>query len=178
MGYAGGIQPNPTYKRIGDHSEAIQLDFDPMVLSYAELLQVFWASHTPTRQPWGRQYMAAIWWHDAEQQAVAQASQAAIVAEQGPIHTTLAPYSGFTWAEDYHQKYALRSQRTLLAELQAHYPHLPAFVNSTAVTRINAWVNGYSTAALLEAELGQCGLSTEAQHQVQAIFERYTRYSR
>ena len=76
VGYAGGTTQNPSYRSIGDHSEAIQIDYDPTRVSYEELLNVFWASHSPTVQPWARQYMSMILYHNAKQKRLALKTKA------------------------------------------------------------------------------------------------------
>lgn len=116
-GYAGGAVPNPTYREVcsGEtgHAEAIQITFDPEIISFAELLEVFWHSHDPTtlnRQgaDVGTQYRSAIFCHDEEQLVAARMSMRE-AGEAGlwpdPIVTEIVPYTGFYEAEGYHQHY-------------------------------------------------------------------------
>ena len=81
VGYAGGEKANPTYRDLGNHSEAIQIDFDPAVITYEDLLDLFWESHNPTRPSWSPQYASFVFAHDAEQERRAQASAAALGKE-------------------------------------------------------------------------------------------------
>jgi peptide-methionine (S)-S-oxide reductase len=116
-GYAGGSVANPTYKAVcrGDtgHAEVVQVTFDPGVLSYRELLGVFFAIHDPTtlnRQgnDIGTQYRSVIFYHSPEQQATAQATIAELTAERvwpNPIVTEVVPLTTFWKAEAYHQHY-------------------------------------------------------------------------
>jgi len=67
VGYAGGEMEGPSYGKMGDHAETVQVDFDPGRITYAQLLKIFWASHRPTSRNWSRQYMNAIFYHDDEQ---------------------------------------------------------------------------------------------------------------
>ena len=62
VGYTGGTDDSPTYERLGDHTESVEIEYDPSRLSYQELLDIFWASHTPTLEPYARQYMPAIFY--------------------------------------------------------------------------------------------------------------------
>jgi peptide-methionine (S)-S-oxide reductase len=116
-GYAGGQTANPTYKQVCSgttgHAEIVQVTFDPSVISYRELLDVFFAVHDPTTLnkqggDVGTQYRSAIFCHSPEQQA---AAVEAIKAwnESGawgaPIVTVVSQYTSFTKAEDYHQEY-------------------------------------------------------------------------
>lgn len=116
-GYAGGTVPNPGYKQVctgtTGHAEVIQITFDPEVISFEELLDVFWVTHDPTtlnRQgaDVGTQYRSVIFYHDDEQKAVAEKSrQAADEAElwPNPIVTEISPLTNYYPAEDYHQNY-------------------------------------------------------------------------
>ena len=74
VGYAGGSTNNPTYYNLGNHSETIQIDYDTTRISYEELLEVFWDNQNPTTQPWSRQYMSIIFYHNEDQRSVALAS--------------------------------------------------------------------------------------------------------
>lgn len=105
MGYAGGTTPDPTYRRMGDHSETVQVDYDPAVISYDELLGEFWASHRPTRPTTSRQYASIIFYGtDAEREA-AEASKAALERSVGRLYTEIVPLERFYLAEEYHQHY-------------------------------------------------------------------------
>ena len=114
-GYSGGKTENPTYEDIcghgTGHAEVIQVEFDPAVVSYAKILEIFFESHDPTtlnRQgaDEGDQYRSVIFYHDAEQQkAAAQAKLAAQKDYEDPIVTEIVPLKKFWRAEDYHQDY-------------------------------------------------------------------------
>ena len=169
MGYAGGTKKQPTYYHLGDHTETVQVDFDPTVISYDELLEIFWAGHDPTRQAWSRQYMNVIFYHNDEQRRLAEASQAKVAARsRGPVRTAVLPATDFTLAEDYHQKYYLRQAGGLWREVSRFYPKLSDLVNSKAAARLNGYVAGYGSAAQLEEELPGLGLSPEAAGQLLA----------
>jgi len=114
-GYIGGTVANPTYKQVcgGDtgHAEAIRVGFDPERISYADLLDIFFATHDPTtlnRQgnDVGTQYRSAIFPHDAAQEAEAKAAIARNAGEwPNPIVTAIEPLGDWYPAEDYHQEY-------------------------------------------------------------------------
>jgi peptide-methionine (S)-S-oxide reductase len=117
VGYTGGTMKNPTYQDVCSgrtgHAEAVELDFDPTVVSYEQLLSVFWQSHDPTtlnRQgpDVGTQYRSAIFFHDATQEASARGSKAVLEKMnvfKRPIVTEIAAATDFYRAEDYHQQY-------------------------------------------------------------------------
>lgn len=159
VGYAGGTTPDPTYRTIGDHTEAVQLDYDPATLGYADLLDVFWSEHRPTTPPHSRQYASRIFFLDEEQREIAEASVRVVSAALGRVFTTVEPLTRFYVAEDYHQKYRLRGERALCAELSAIYPDPAALRESTAAAGINGYLDGHGTLAELEAEIDSYGLS-------------------
>ncbi len=163
VGYAGGTTEHPTYRRLGDHTEAIELDFDPAQISYGKLLDIFWKGHDPTARPWSRQYKAVIFFHDEGQRKLALESKGREEARlKEKIYTEILPYTGFTLAEDYHQKYRLRQEQDLLKEFEAVYPSERDFVNSTAAARVNGYLGGYGTPEELKKEIGSYGLSPAA----------------
>jgi peptide-methionine (S)-S-oxide reductase len=116
-GYAGGRQANPTYQEVCSgatgYAEVVQVTFDPAQISYRDLLGVFFSIHDPTtlnRQgaDVGTQYRSAIFYHDGEQKAVAEAVIRDLTADKLwpiPIVTEIVAYTNFYPAEDYHQEY-------------------------------------------------------------------------
>ena len=120
-GYSGGHVPNPTYKHVctGEtgHAEVVQIRFDPDVISYQDLLRVFFAIHDPTtlnRQGGdiGTQYRSAIFYHTPEQKIGAEETIAELTAARlwdRPIVTEVAAFQAFYSAEEYHQEYFRRN---------------------------------------------------------------------
>lgn len=116
-GYIGGHVKNPTYKQVirgnTGHAEAINIVFDPFVISYNELLEAFFAAHDPTQlnrqgNDVGPQYRSAIFYHDETEKATVEYYIRRLTEENvygKPIVTTLEPYTTFYIAEDYHQNY-------------------------------------------------------------------------
>ena len=114
-GYIGGPLPDPTYEEVCSgttgHAEAIRITYDPAVISYADMLDIFFATHDPTtlnRQgnDVGTQYRSAIFPHSPEQEVAARAGIARAQADQSsPIVTTVEADAPWYPAEDYHQKY-------------------------------------------------------------------------
>ena len=105
VGYAGGSQENPTYYKLGDHTETVEIDYDPNSISYEELLDIFWGSHNPARPALSVQYKSAIFYHNEDQKRLALESKERLEAELNmAILTEILPYSRFYLAEDYHQK--------------------------------------------------------------------------
>jgi len=131
VGYEGGFTPNPTYEEVCSgrtgHAEAVRVVFDPKLISYSDLLKVFWESHDPTQgmrqgNDIGSQYRSAIFWRTPEQKAAAEASLAAYQrqltqAGYGTITTEIRQAPEFYFAEGYHQQY--------LAETKNPYGYCP-----------------------------------------------------
>ncbi len=160
VGYAGGTLADPTYHHLGDHTETVQVDYDPDVIGYQDLLEVFWASHSPTSRPWSRQYASIIFFHDEAQREAAESSLRSEEERRGrTLYTEIRPADTFYRAEDYHQKYYLRAVRDLSAEFQAMYPDAEAFTDSTAAARANGFAGGNGTSEQAEALSGRLGLS-------------------
>lgn len=116
-GYSGGHVKNPSYKEVCNgttgHAEVCQIVYDPSVISYADLLEVFWGTHDPTtlnRQgnDIGTQYRSVVFYHNEKQKQQAEAYKAKLDASESfsaPIVTEISPYTAFYEAEDYHQNY-------------------------------------------------------------------------
>ena len=120
-GYSGGHVPNPTYRQVCSettgHAEVVQVEFDPEVVSYEDILRVFFSIHDPTtlnRQgaDVGESYRSVIFYHDEEQRRVAEEVISELEAEgvwDDPIVTQVAPLDEFYGAEEYHQHYFRRN---------------------------------------------------------------------
>ena len=124
VGYAGGKTENPTYDDVctaeTGHAEVVQVEFDPTVVSYEKLLDVFWSNHNPTtlnRQgpDVGTQYRSVIFYHSPEQRAIAESSKAALEQSgkfRSPVVTQIEPAPKFYRAEEYHQRYLEKRGRS------------------------------------------------------------------
>jgi peptide-methionine (S)-S-oxide reductase len=123
VGYAGGHTPNPTYREVctgmTGHNEVVLVVFDPSVISYDDLLKVFWENHDPTQgmrqgNDAGTQYRSGIYYTDDDQKRAAERSRDAFqqqltAADYGAITTEIAPAPEFYYAEDYHQQYLAKN---------------------------------------------------------------------
>jgi peptide-methionine (S)-S-oxide reductase len=119
VGYTGGLTPNPSYEEVCSgmtgHNEVVLVVFDPAIISYTDLLALFWESHNPTQgmrqgNDMGTQYRSGIYTFNAEQLSAAKDSAATFQASLqdsgfGQITTEIAPVSTFYYAEHYHQQY-------------------------------------------------------------------------
>lgn len=123
VGYTGGSTPDPSYQQVctgkTGHAEAVLVAYDPLKLSYDDLLQAFWTNHDPTQgmrqgNDIGSQYRSGIYVFDQAQREAAERSKAAYsealaARGYGPITTEIAAASPFYFAEDYHQKYLAKN---------------------------------------------------------------------
>jgi peptide-methionine (S)-S-oxide reductase len=123
VGYAGGPTPNPTYREVctgmTGHNEVVLVVFDPKVVSYEDLLKVFWENHDPTQgmrqgNDVGTQYRSGIYYANEDQRRAAERSRDAFqpqlnAAKYGPITTEIVPAPEFYYAEDYHQQYLAKN---------------------------------------------------------------------
>jgi len=121
VGYMGGAMKNPTYEQVctdrTGHAEVVQLEYDPNVVSYKDILRVFWSAHDPTQKnrqgpDVGTQYRSAIFYHNDEQKTLAEQSKKDEQKKRDtPIATEIVPAGTFYRAEDYHQQYLLKRGR-------------------------------------------------------------------
>jgi len=161
---------------LGNHSETIQIDYDPERITYEELLDVFWKSHNPVSRSVSSQYGSVVFYHDDEQRRLAEKTKEREETERGRrLPTEVVPYTEFWRAEDYHQKYRLRGVRELMEEFAAIYPDSKDLVDSTAAARVNGYVGGHGTLEQLEAEIDRLGLSPEGRDSLEEVAQRRLR---
>ena len=116
-GYAGGHIKNPSYREVCEgttgHAEVLRITYNPQVISFESLLEVFWNTHDPTTKDRqgndvGTQYRSAVFYHDDEQRRIAEAYKKQLDDSHvfpAPIVTEITPLSNYSAAEDYHQEY-------------------------------------------------------------------------
>ncbi len=117
VGYMGGTKAHPTYEDVctdkTGHAEVVQVTYDPSVIAYDRLLEIFWANHNPTQvnrqgPDVGTQYRSVIFFHDEAQRIAAETSKQALASSgkwKAPIATHIVPATTFWPAEEYHQQY-------------------------------------------------------------------------
>lgn len=162
MGYAGGTTDFPTYGNIGNHTETVQVDFNPEKITYDQLLEVLWNSHRYTRQTGMAQYKNAIFYHNQMQKHAALASKEALEKRTGEaVRTDIVPLNSFTPAEDYHQKYLLKNS-AMKHLLNKFYTRHSDLVHSTAAARLNGYAGRYGTKEQLLREFQSLGVDQKA----------------
>ncbi|XP_011176910.2 peptide methionine sulfoxide reductase isoform X2 [Zeugodacus cucurbitae] len=155
VGYEGGSKDAPT----GDHTEVLEIDYDPKTISFKQLLDLFWNNHEyGLTNPIKRQYMSLILYHDDEQKKIAEES---IVEEQKKrvpekIITEILPKGKFFPAEDYHQKYRLQGHKDLAETLNLDAKLLRT---SYIATKLNGYLAGVGGVRQFRDELETFGLT-------------------
>ncbi|KXB07166.1 methionine sulfoxide reductase [candidate division MSBL1 archaeon SCGC-AAA382C18] len=169
VGYAGGDKENPTYHSLGDHTETVQIDYDPEKITYKDLLEIFWKSHDSTQNR-TTQYKSIIFYHNEKQKNLAEEAKDNQETEtQEKITTGIVPYSEFYLAEDYHQKHDLRDHQSLIDGFKKIYPDSKDFLNSAAVTLANGYAAGYGKIETRE-DLERLGLTSNGIEQLYEIW--------
>jgi peptide-methionine (S)-S-oxide reductase len=173
VGYTGGTTPDPTYRRIGDHAETVQVDFDPATVDYRELLELFWRSHNALHPPWSRQYMSAVFYADEHQEQLARDVRERLEkSADRPLRTEILLASRFFPAEDYHQKYILQNDPPLNQEYRRMYPEFSDFVDSAAAAKVNGYLYGCGSLGQVRTELSSLGLSAKGREHLLAKMRR------
>lgn len=143
------------------------------MISYRDLLEVFWKSHKGTDRAWSRQYMPVLFYENAEQQEIAEASKAALEADYGrPVVTPLLPLEKFYLAEEYHQKYRMQNLSEIMQEFKMIYPKGLNWVHSPAATKINGFAGRNGSMDNFAAISEQLGLSDASKRRLKEILQR------
>lgn len=136
--------------------------YDPEVISYEQLLEVFWQLHDPASRPYLNQYRNAIFYLDIEQKRVAEFSRRALADHSGrPVHTAIEKAGFFTPAEDYHQKHYLKRQTTIMDILRKRFPDPQQLFRSTDAARLNGFVGCNGEPSTLGRQLRKLDLPTQ-----------------
>jgi len=155
-GYAGGKLADPTYRHMGDHTETVELDFDPELLSYAEILRVFWDNHNPLNinDYKGRQYQSMLLYRSQEQKiAIDRVLEERRESGQGEPATEIHPFTVFYPAEEKHQKYYLKRHPDAVEKLLTLYSSIPDMDGSTLGARLNGLAKGFANRSSIIEEV-------------------------
>jgi hypothetical protein len=159
---------------MGDHTEALQVEFDPKVISYESLLDLFWRSHNAFRKGWSTQYQSVLWTHGKAQAVTARKSAAAWAKakKSGDVKTPIRPATRFWIAEDYHQKYYLRGRAKLLQALVGEKATDAQIRESTLAARANGWIIGHGKPAEIAQEAKALGLDAKTRELLNKALDR------
>ncbi|SFE89052.1 peptide-methionine (S)-S-oxide reductase [Paenibacillus catalpae] len=161
VGFAGGTSEAPTYRRMGDHTETVELQFDPALVTYEELLELFWNNHNPYNINGykDRQYQSLLLYRDGSQEEAFRRIKSRIEADKGSLDTELSPYQNFYPAESNHQKYYLKRFPDAVLKLSTLYPTGEELENATLAARLNGVAKGFLNMERLQHELEQWPIS-------------------
>ncbi|MFW6280812.1 MAG: peptide-methionine (R)-S-oxide reductase MsrB, partial [Halanaerobium sp.] len=166
VGYAGGTTENPSYKIIGDHTETIEIDYDPNIISYQELVEIFFDSHNPYTNSYSRQYASILFYHNQEQKDTALNIKDNLESKTDrTIKTQIKEYEKFYLAEDYHQKFRLQQQPDF-ASVYLENLTMEGFINSTAAARVNGYLTGAGSRENIIKNINLLGLPEELQERL------------
>jgi peptide-methionine (S)-S-oxide reductase len=139
------------------------------------LLNVFWKGHNPSYRSWSRQYAAIIFYQSEEQKRLAEESKEKLASGlSGNVFTEIVPYTGFTLAEDYHQKHSLQHYPEFMQELRRVYHSNREIIDSTAAARLNGYLGGEGSYEALAQELDSLGLSPAMKETLREMVRRRT----
>lgn len=123
------------------------------MISYEELLRIFWQSHDASSDPYSRQYMSAVFPMTDEQEETAQRVKKELEEQAGYVlQTAIIPLDKFYMAEEYHQKYYLQARSNFMLVFREFYPSAEDWINSTAAARVNGYWSGYGKYSRLMEE--------------------------
>lgn len=162
VGYAGGTSRMPAYRQMGDHTETVQIDFDPQIITIEVILAVFWNNHNPINinDYKGRQYRSLLLYGDQKQlESIQHVLEKREEQGKGKPETEITPYSEFHPAEDKHQKYVLKRYPDAIEKLSSLYPSPDKLNNSTLAARLNGLAKGYTNLEQIKNEIHQWPIS-------------------
>ncbi|MFS0689315.1 peptide-methionine (S)-S-oxide reductase [Sporosarcina sp. 179-K 8C2 HS] len=174
VGYAGGTTPSPTYRQMGNHTETVEIDFNPAILSYEDVLRHFWRNHYPNRDEYkGRQYLSLLRCRSEEQFEAAERVKKEMEVKLGEvIETDIAAFTDFTLAEERHQKYYVKRYPKALEQLQMLYPEPGMLLNSTFAARLNGFVKGFRSKDSLLEEIAGWEIDGEGKALLMDLFSK------
>ncbi len=140
------------------------MDFDPSIITYTELLDLFWKDHDPLSYSWSQQYQAALYAHNETQLQLATSAKKDLTARNNrPVHTVIEPLKTFFIAEDYHQKHYLQQFPLLMREFETYFHYFADFNDSPAASKVNGFASGKGCRALLTQYLPKLTLTQQAE---------------
>lgn len=173
-GFAGGTTAEPTYRKIGDHTETIQIAFDASLLSYEDILNIFWNSHDAAkdRSYKGRQYLSLLIVHSTEQLKTAKRMKSEREKQNGKeIGTEILYDLPFYPAENRHQKYFLKRFDKAMDTLLPLFPDHSSFIHSTIAARLNGFVSENGRLTDIKDELSDWQLSEEEEKVLRKVLQ-------
>ncbi|CAH2214299.1 peptide-methionine (S)-S-oxide reductase [Tepidibacter aestuarii] len=157
-----------------DHTEVTQIDYDDEIITYDELLDIFWKNNICKVKSLKVQYRSLILYHDEEQRIKALKSKDEKEKnENSYVYTDIEAMNKFYIAENYHQKYYLQSVRAIADEIKKSFESFNAFVDSKFAARLNGYIKGYGDIDMLRNDLKTDLLSDKSKKRLISIVDGY-----
>lgn len=174
VGYSGGKSPNPSYEVVDLHTEVVEIDYDPEVISYGELIDIFFSSHNETLRPYDQRVKSLIFYRNDEEYGVAKSKLDAIRAktpDDESVYTELKSFEIFYLAEPEHQNRSLKLETSLYHELEDIFGSDDQMLLSILVSKLNGYIYGYGTLEGALELLDLSGLSEQSKARVIEVIE-------
>ncbi len=174
VGFAGGTTESPEYRKMGDHTETLQVIFDPKKVSFEEIIRIFWGNHTSTNRVSykERQYMSLLFYHSEKQKSIIEKVKKELENKRNEqIETEIEPFQGFTRAENRHQKHYLKRFVKASSLLRKQFSSEKEFTDSTLIARLNGFVKEYCTLNDIKEELEKWDIREESRDELHQILK-------
>ena len=143
VGYAGGKTKHPTYQNLGDHTEVIQIQYDPSKITFKQLMSIFWKNHNSSIF-YQKQYWSIVLYINEEQKSAAQDLLQLYKKESlATVYTQIIPLEEYYHAESYHQKYTLQTHPWLIVAVNVR--SAKELIQSQVCTKLNGFLSSYGT---------------------------------
>jgi len=153
VGYAGGDMKGPTYHNLGNHTEAIKVIYDPEIISYQELLNIFWENHNHTQKSYSKQYKSIIFCNNnKEEDTVLKFLENKKLEVNKKIYIDIQEIDEFYPAEQYHQKYLFKRNKNMYQQVIELFSGKYKFEDSRIAARLNAYSAGFLTFTEIKKE--------------------------
>lgn len=171
MGYAGGVIPEPTRKNMLDHTETVQLEYDPKTIAYQQLVRHFFQSHNPNRKPYrDREYISLILYHNERQKELAEKGKLQREEIVGSfLQTEISSYKDFTMAEDRQQKWHIKRNKKALEQLKQLFPKEECLMHSTIAARMNGLAKGFGSREVVKKEIENRNIDEKSKEELMTI---------
>ncbi len=174
MGYSGGKSPNPSYKVVDFHSEVVEIDYDPQIISYGELIDIFFEAHNETLRPYDQRVKSLIFYRNQDEHEIAKAKLNQIrltTPEDESVFTELKAFEIFYLAEEEHQNRSLKLEVSLYDELTQIFETDERILLSVLASKLNGYIYGYGTEENAERLLEMSGLSQTSKDRVREVID-------
>jgi len=169
VGYSGGKSTNPSYKVVDFHTEVVEIDYDPEIISYGELIDIFFSSHNETLRPYDQRVKSLIFYRNDAEYDIAKQKLNNIrmsTPEEESVFTELKSFEVFYLAEPEHQNRSLKLETSLYGEIEQMFGTDDKVLLSILASKLNGYIYGYGTLEGAQNLLDLSGLSDASKARV------------